>query len=51
MTQDELEEQIKELVDDYLMANDEDVDITINACTKKRFNNNGQMSLFLVNNQ
>lgn len=30
MTQDELEEQIKELVDDYLMANDEDVDITIN---------------------
>lgn len=30
MTQDELKEQIKELVEDYLMANDEDVEITIN---------------------
>lgn len=30
MTTEELEEQINELVEDYLMTNDEDVEISVN---------------------
>lgn len=30
MTRQEFEEQIKDLVDDYLMSNDEDIDISVN---------------------